>query len=139
MSSTEGSRTLGRVLRGAFDKVESDAEAREQMLAAILAIRSGPRVRWSIDQVIDDYLGDVAADAVRRGAPSDAARSGHFQLDREQFMANLQFRAFDLVGGIRVIAPVELIGDQVRLDEDDDGRVLAVEGRVEDERFRARL
>jgi hypothetical protein len=138
MSSSEGSRILGSVLRAAYDKVENDG-ARDQLIAAVVAVRSGPRTSWSIDQVIDSYLGDVAAEAVRVAAPSPAVRSGIFDVDRDSFMERLRFRAFDLEGGVRVIAPVEAVGQQVKVSDDDGGRQLSVEGHVEDERLRARL
>jgi hypothetical protein len=138
MSSAEGSRILGGVLRAAYDSAPND-DARDQLVAAIEAIRSGPRVKWSIDEVINN-LGDAAAGAVRRAAPNSATRSGLFDVDRENFMDRLRFRAFDLEGGVRVIAPIESVGQQVVVNDDDDGgRQLAVAGRVAGERLRARL
>ena len=137
MSSAEGSRILGGVLRSAYDSAGDDA-VRDQLVAVIEAIRLGPQVKWSIDQVIDN-LGDVAAEAVRRAAPNPATRSGLFDVDRDNFMDRLRFRAFDLEGGIRVIAPVEAVGQQVVVNDDDGGRQLAVAGRVAAERLRARL
>jgi len=139
MSGPEGTRLLARAIRSAFTRTAGDQQAHDELSAAIAAIRSSPRRRWTINDVSSTFLGPVASAALTTGLGAEVPAAA-FDLDLPTFDAIVQYKRFTLDNGIVVSAPFAEMGDDggVEVTDTPTGRRLKVEGQIEGEQVRSR-
>jgi len=139
MSGPEGTRLLARAIRSAFTRTAGDQQAHDELSAAISAIRSSPRRRWTINDVSSTFLGPVASAALTTGLGAEVPAAA-FDLDLPTFDAIVQYKRFTLDNGIVVSAPFAEMGDDggVEVTDTPTGRRLKVGGQIEGEQVRSR-
>jgi hypothetical protein len=131
-----GTRMLAMTVRKAVDACDTVSE-KEQILTAVMAIRTSPQRRWSINSFADTYLSGEARDRFLAAAPNAESRPSMFNFRREEFEAFLAFRVYALESGVLVSSPLREIGHSVQVTGTDD-RQLSCEGRIVDEKVRLR-
>lgn len=131
-----GSRLLADALREATDESGTMTE-KEQLFAAIMAIRNSPRNRWSFSEIADTYLQGPPRDAFLNAIPNEATRVSTFELDRVVIDSILRFRIFSLNTGVFVSSPLDEVGSSVSLEGDED-QFLECRGTVLDQRVRTK-
>lgn len=139
MGDAEGTQLLAKALRNAHRKTEADPQARDQISAAIGALRVSTRPRWSIESVAAEYLDGKAAAALT-GAVRAEERTVMFGIDVPRFDSLVQFQRFRLSNGVVVSAPFVEIGDGkgVTVSDLNGRRHLHAEGTIEEEQVRSR-
>jgi hypothetical protein len=130
-----GTRLLARTVRKAYELCAS-LNAKEQLYAAIMAIRSSPRRRVSLRDFANRYLDGEARDQFLSAAPEENAGST-FDFKRELFDQALKFRVFRLSSDVFVSSPVTEIGRSVHV-RGTQTRRLSCEGEIVDEQMRSR-
>lgn len=131
-----GTRVLARTLRRVYETC-ARAEGKEQLQAAIMAMRRSPHRRISLATFADRYLDGEAKDAFLAIAPEAPTRAALFDFDLATFDSVLQFRVFQLHTGVYVSSPPSQIGESVRITGDRE-RTLSCEGTIVDEKMRTR-
>jgi hypothetical protein len=139
MSDAEGTQLVARSLRQAHARLRDDADAKDQINAAIIGLRASPGRRWSMESIASAYLAQTAAQAFLQAARQEE-RSAVFGLNVPQFDQLVQYRRFTLTNGVIVSAPFGEIGvdGPVQVSEGAEGRVLQASGVIEDEQVRTR-
>lgn len=130
-----GSRMLAHVIRRAYEKTD-DLDEQEQLHAATIAVRRSPNRRVSVQSFADQYLEGALKARFLASSSNPEARVTYFEFHREAFDSILHFRVFQLVGGVYVSAPLQSVGQSVRL-EGTARKTLVCEGTVVDEKLRA--
>jgi hypothetical protein len=110
-----GTRMLAKALRLTLDELD-DLGARQQLNAAVVAIRHAPKRRISLTKFADNYLGGNTRETFLAHAPNDQSRNALFGFDRATFDRVLHFRVFELDTGVIVSAPLSQIGETVQID-----------------------
>lgn len=136
LAGEAGSRLLADALREATEVAETMAE-KEQLFAAMVAIRNSPRNRWSLSEIADTYLEGPPKEAFLNVVPNEATRVSTFEVDREVLNSTLKFRIFGLDTGVFVSSPLDEVGNSVSL-EGDDNRELECRGTVVEQKVRSR-
>ena len=138
IDSAEGTNKLAAILRKANDKLD-DLPAQDQLHAAVAAVRTHARTRWSISDFAHELLPPgPARDEVLRVAGSGEETTAVFDLDVAQFDTLVQYRVYYLSSGVRVSAPFREIGDSVKIDESGQDRTLTATGTIQSEKMRTR-
>lgn len=149
ITKEQGTRMLASAVRKSWDAA-TEASEREQLFAAITAIRQSPRQRWSLEDFANEYLQDEVKQVLRRAAPNAESLVSNFDFDRETFDKTLQFRIFQLDSHVFVSSPFSEVGRSVNiaterraapgapLDLATLERRLTVEGVIVDERITTR-
>lgn len=139
MGDVEGTQLLAQALRNAHRKTQDDPRARDQISAAIGALRTSTRPRWSIESVAAEYLDGKAAVALT-GAVRAEERAAMFGIDVSRFDSLVQFQRFRLSNGVVVSAPFVEIGSGkgVTVSELNGRRHLRAEGMIDEEQVRSR-
>jgi hypothetical protein len=138
IGSEEGTTFLAKTLRAANEALDGNPTAREQLHAAIGAVRQSPKVRWSLSEFSELYLSGDAASAFAAASPNPDAMTAVFDFDRDRFDSLIQYRVYSLDTGVTVSAPFSEIGDSVVIEDENEERVLNARGRVVSEKIRAR-
>jgi hypothetical protein len=136
LSGVAGTRRLANYLRAAHEalRVQDD---KEQVFAAIMAIRTSPTTNWSYNRVAKQFLKEPARSEFLGGVPTREANLV-FKFDRDEFEKRLNFRVFETQRGIYVSAPFGTIGSaEVQLTAAPKPRIR-VDDVVVDEKVRAR-
>jgi hypothetical protein len=136
ISGEAGSRLLADAFKEAAD-ASITMEEKEQLIAAIMAIRNSPRSRWSIREIADSFLEGNPRDVFLESTPNVETRSSTFEIDRDVFNSVLKFRIFSLDTGVFVSSPLEEVGNSVSL-EGDEEKTLECRGTVLDQKVRTR-
>jgi hypothetical protein len=139
-----------RMLAQVFSKtsmLDLPITGREQLNAAVMALRQTPQQRWSVRAVADQFLDAAIGDQFIAQAPNYESSQSLFALDKDLFGRTLNFRVFKLEGDIYVSSPLEQIGDgkivMVESVDSPDGREttgeqLRVKGAIVEDRLRQR-
>jgi hypothetical protein len=143
MSDDAGTRFLADIFASASAKLTNATDI-DQVQAAVMALRHAPATRRSIESIGNEFLDNAARTAFNEQAaallPDVGARRTAFQLDRERFGAQLNFRAFRLSEGTRVVTPIGTIGNTVSIETrpgaDGNVDVLTVEDVIVDDKIR---
>jgi len=136
MHDKAGSRMLARALRQTSQRIEEPLQ-RQQLYAALTAVRHSPRRRISLVTFADRYLEEPARSVFLAAAPNDQSRYALFNFDRDAFDDMLQFRVFELQSGVFVSSPIDQIGEAVKIEAGEETR-LVCEGVVKTESLRSR-
>lgn len=131
-----GSRMLGRVVRKAYEACE-ESQAREQLQAAVMAVRHSPNRRISLQTFADQYLDGEARQAFLASAPNDYNRTALFDFERTTFENVLQFMVYQLENGVYVSSPLSQVGQAVQISGTDEKR-LSCSGKIVEEKMRTR-
>jgi hypothetical protein len=139
-----GTRMLADAFRQAATS-DLSFEQREQLQAAIMAVRSQPGRRLSLQQVATQFLAPAVAKPFLASAPNEESARSLFRPNRELLDRTLNFRVFELKSGVWVSAPLGQIGDSVLLEptpgeraEGAPGEHLRVEGDVVQDKLASR-
>jgi len=135
LQAEAGTRLLAKTLKKALEQCEEPAD-REQLYNSMLAIRTSPRPRISLATFAKRYLGGAASEAFLRSAPNVESRDALFDFRQDTFDTVLQFRVFHLDSGVFVSAPLEEVGESVRVNPKT--RELSCSGIIIAEQARAR-
>jgi hypothetical protein len=111
-----GTRMLAKSIRATYDKTE-DAAGREQLWAAIVAVRQSPQRRWSLKTFADRFLSGDVKRAFLGAAPNPESVGTSFDVQRDLLDKTLNFRVFRLKSNVYVSAPFETIGETVKVSE----------------------
>jgi hypothetical protein len=136
LAGEAGSRLLADAFRDATDAAKTPSE-KEQLFAAMVAIRNSPRTRWSLNEIADTYLQGQPKEAFLRAIPNETTRVSTFELEKEILNSVLRFRIFALHTGVFVSSPLDEVGRSVSL-EGDAEKVLECKGVVVDQKVRKR-
>jgi hypothetical protein len=128
-----GSRILAETIRQTHEELESPLE-REQLHAAIIAVRNSPTNRISLDAFAQRYLNGPLREAFLEHAPNQETAETIFEFSRDSFDQVLQFRVFQLANGAYVYSPLTEVGRGIRVVE---GR-LECEGTITREKLRTK-
>ena len=137
-----------RMLADAFRKAaQADLTfvQREQLQAALMAVRNRPAQRSSLEQIAAEFLApDVAAPFLAAAPNPESARS-MFALNRDLFDQTVNYRVFRLDTGVWVSAPLDEIGQSVQVTrtggdaaQAGTGERVRVEGTVVEDKLSAR-
>jgi hypothetical protein len=137
MKDDAGTRLLAKTVRLAYDDLAEPLH-REQLHAAIMAVRHSPQRRVSLYTFAERYLDGEARDAFLRRVPNDHALRSTFNFDLDTFDTTLQFRIFELEKGVFVSSPLAEVGATVKILDRGKERQLTCEGRIIDEKMRTR-
>jgi hypothetical protein len=139
-----------RMLAQAFSKTSTldlPYTAREQLNAAVMALRQTPVQRWNVRAVANQFLSDDLAEKFVAQVPNDESRQSQFALDKELFGRTLHFRVFRLEGDVYVSSPLDQIGagKPVTVETADDAAVqpgfgerVLVDGTVVEDKLKQR-
>jgi hypothetical protein len=105
-----GTRMLAQVI-SKTSKLDLPVVEREQLNAAVMALRQTPQQRWSVRAVADQFLDAKLGERFIAQAPNDESRESQFALDKDLFGKVLSFRVFRLEGDVYVSSPLGQIGD----------------------------
>jgi hypothetical protein len=131
-----GTRQLAKCIRIAFQAAKDSGE-KEQLYAAIVAIRRSPRKRWSLKGFADTYLEGNLRDVFLESAPNEETVNSSFDFNRDIFDSALNFRVFHLESDVWVSAPFDEVGRSVVLSGEKEKR-LTCEGTVIEEYVKTR-
>ena len=133
LTDEQGSRFLADIFLKASKAVTADID-REQVQAAVLALRARPPASTSISGIADEFLSDGAKEAFDRAArmvlADEQSRETDFRISREVFSAHVGYRFFLLGEGTSVVAPLDAIGP---------GKTVEVEGEAPENPAPSRL
>jgi hypothetical protein len=141
-----GTRILADAFRQAAQADLSYAQ-REQLQAALMAVRNVPERRFSLEQVAEEFLAPEVAEPFRAAAPNVESARSLFRLNRELFDRTVNYRVFRLDTGVWVSAPLEEIGQSVHVEPEPadvvgaagaPGERVRVEGSVVQDKLSAR-
>jgi hypothetical protein len=140
-----GTRLLADAFRQAA-RADLAYDEREQLQAALMAVRNMPARRFSLEQVANEFLDPAVAEPFVSAAPNPESARSLFRLNRDLFDRTVNYRVFRLDTGVWVSAPLDEVGQSVQVepapaaaaDEAARGERLRVEGNVVQERLRAR-
>jgi len=132
-----GTRLLAKTVRQTFDALVEPA-AREQLHAAVMAMRNSPQRRVSLFTFGERYLDGVAKAQFLSNVKQDHALRSSFDFDRELFDTTLQFHIFELEKGVFVSTPPSELGETVTIKGEGATRHLTCQGRIIDEKLRTR-
>ncbi|HEV3298617.1 MAG TPA: hypothetical protein VG055_03210 [Planctomycetaceae bacterium] len=135
LTGTAGTKLLAKCLRATYDALDAP-EDRDQISNAIVAAHASRRPTWSLQRFANEYLSGAAKDMFIAKSPPES-RASTFRLQKDEFEKKLNFRVFRLADDVMVSAPFGRIGASVKL-RDGEERWLTCEGRVVDEKVRAR-
>jgi hypothetical protein len=107
-----GSRMLADAFRQAAQADLSYAQ-REQLQAALLAVRNRPAQRSSLERIAAEFLSAEVAAPFLAAAPNPESARSMFQLNRDVFDRTVNYRVFRLDTGVWVSSPLEEIGQSV--------------------------
>lgn len=107
-----GSRMLADAFRQAAQADLSYAQ-REQLQAALLAVRNRPPQRSSLERIAGEFLSREVAAPFLAAAPNAESARSMFQLNRDVFDRTVNYRVFRLDTGVWVSSPLEEIGQSV--------------------------
>jgi hypothetical protein len=107
-----GSRMLAEAFRQAAQADLSYAQ-REQLQAALLAVRNRPPQRSSLERIAADFLSSEVAASFLAAAPNRESARSMFQLNRDVFDRSVNYRVFRLHTGVWVSSPLDEIGQSV--------------------------
>jgi hypothetical protein len=136
MKGEAATRMLAKIIRKVHE-TRTASEEREQLQAAVAAVRHTPNKRMSLKRFADVYLNDDVRKTFLDALPNDYTATSSFDFDRETFDSVLQFRVFQLDTGVFVSSPLGQVGESVKI-TDGSERKLTCEGRVLDERLKTR-
>lgn len=137
-----GTRMLATAIRKTVD-ASVKLEEKEQLLTAVMAIRTSPRRRWSLNEFAQQYLHGPVKDRFLEAAPNPESAASLFNFRRTDFEAALAYRVYTLQTGVLVSAPLAEIGNSVKVTESREAatvaarRQLSCTGAVVDEKVRA--
>lgn len=114
MRDEVGSRLLAKAVRKAFEHTEVP-EQRQQLHAAVTAVRYSPHRRLSLTTFANRYLDPDIRPMFLSALPNDDTRHALFTFDRQTFDSVLQFRVFELDSGVFVSSPLDEIGESVQV------------------------
>jgi hypothetical protein len=137
MKDDAGTRLLARALKQAHDRCGTQAE-KQQVLTALMALRSSQQRRWTLKKVAHDFLTGEAKGAFLTCIPEDAAADAVFEIDREALDKAANFHIFELENNVFVSSPFVEVGRTVRVFGDGEEKHLKVEGKVIDEKVRSK-
>lgn len=109
-----GTRLLAKCLRDAYDAAQSLTE-REQLYAAMVAVRRSPKHRWSLKEFAETYLEGRVKKSFLSTAPNETTVNSSFDFQRDIFDTTLNFRVFHLNTDVWVSAPFNEVGKSVVL------------------------
>lgn len=130
-----GTRILAGTIRKAYESLREPDE-REQMHAAIIAIRHSPQQRWTLRQFSNRYLQGHVKDMFLNSAPNPDSLQSAFDFDKGVFDKTLNYRIFQLDSGVYVSSPFDEVGRSVRVSAQE--RRLACEGTIVQEKVATR-
>jgi hypothetical protein len=131
-----GTRILAQCLRKAFADAD-DSATRENLYAAMMAIRHSNQRRTSLKKFARERLNPKATKLFLDASPNDEIKTATFDFKKDVFDRTLNFRVFQLEKDIYVSAPLGTIGKEVTV-TDGPQRRLKCEGIVKDEKLKAR-
>lgn len=131
-----GTKMLAQCLRKAFEGTE-DTGIRENLYAAMIAIRHSNQRRMSLKKFAGERLSASATQLFLSAAPNEDIKTSTFEFKKDVFDRTLNFRVFQLENGVYVAAPLGTIGRDVKVTGGEKRR-LKCEGIVRDEKLRAR-
>jgi hypothetical protein len=132
IQSNTATRRLVGALQTAFSSLTNPDE-RTQIYTGILALRSGPQKRWSVREFADRFLDGDAKVNLLREIPVDMLDQA-FDIDKGVVEERLKTRIFELESGVVVSAPLDAVGQDVKLE----GSRLRVSGTIKNEKVRGR-
>ncbi len=135
LAGEAGTKLLADALREATDSAIT-TEEKEQLFAAMAAIRNSPKSRWSLSEFADTYLQGNTKQVFLDAIPTESTRVSTFDLDREVLDSVLRFRIFSLDTGVFVSSPLAEVGESVSLMGDENERQLECRGTVLDQKVR---
>lgn len=135
IASETGTRLLARTIAKAYDSCH-DSGAREQLFVAMMAVRTSPRSRWSLDEFARQYLCGDAITQFLKAAPNRETVGSPFDLDRSLFEQTIKYRVFQLDTGVYVSSPPSEVGRSVNVSQDE--QQLKCEGKVMNEKLRVK-
>ena len=128
-------------------KAELSYPQREQLQAALMAVRNMPARRFSLEQVAEEFLAPEVAQPFLKAAPNPESARSLFRINRDVFDRTVNYRVFRLDTGVWVSAPLEEIGQSVQITRAQvqdvqaaagPGEHVRVEGRVLEDKLSAR-
>lgn len=131
ITGASGTRLLVSALRRATDATD-DPAARDELVTAATHLPHAPHAGLSLMDVADQYLDGAARTAFEDAWPNPVLARTPFDLDRQAMRQAIGMQVFELDTGVRVAAPVEAVGNSVRID---DG-TLTVTGVIVSRRLR---
>lgn len=137
MTGEQATMLFAKTVKQAIDRLDPDADAQGEIVAAVSGIGNQPR-RMSVRAFVDENLNGAAAETVLRSAPHAGAVDAIFELQPDRLRQILRYRVFHLDTGVTVSVPMDSVGEAVLVGVDGDGRVVETRGRVVDETVRTR-
>ncbi len=125
----EGSRTLARGLRAAWDST-SDSSQREQFHDAAIGIRASTRARWSATSFADEYLSGAAKERFLKTPDARKLRTEQFHFNRVEFDTIIKLRILDLDNKVRISVPFADADDLLTFRETDSGTRVTASGII---------
>ena len=137
VSEGEGSRTLARALRAAWDGT-TDQSQREQFLDAAIGVRKSTRSRWSVKSFADEYLTGAAKALFLRTSEARKLRSEQFHFSLAAFDKIIKLRVLSLDNGIRVSVPFAEADDLLSFEETEAGTRVTASGLIREDKVSQR-
>lgn len=138
LAGEAGTRLLARAVRKAYQECR-DPEGRQDLYAAVMAMRRSPHKRLSLQDFADRYL-DADSEAYRKfidAAPNNESKSATFDFQTNTFDKTVHFRIFELETGVFVSSPLTEIGESVRVTGQNE-KNLSCRGKIIEEKLRSR-
>lgn len=141
-----GTRMLADAFRQAA-QADLSYQQREQLQAALMAVRNRPPQRSSLARIAEEFLAQGVAAPFLAAAPNAESARSMFRLNRELFDRTINYRVFRLDTGVWVSAPLEEIGQSVQVTRAQrtaadvgggPGERVRVEGNVVEDKLSAR-
>lgn len=99
-----GTRMLANTIRRAVDSCDQLAD-QEQILTAMMSVRTSPQLRWSLRSFANQFLSGIAKDTFLASAPNKQVSDSFFAFSRDEFERTLPYRIYSLRTGVFVTAP----------------------------------
>ncbi len=109
-----GTRLVADAFRNAA-RADLSYDQREQLHAAVMAIRNRPPQRSSLQGIAAEFLSPGVAEPFLAAAPNPESARSLFQLNRQLFDRSVNYRNFRLTTGVWVSAPLGEVGDSVTI------------------------
>lgn len=136
IGSDTGSRMLAQVVRRVHDQCSEVAD-KEQLFAAVVAVRNRPNRNVSMKDFADSYLHGTPRRLFLQEIAKDPNAGSSFTFARAAFDATLQFRILGLNTGVFVSTPLSEVNASVKI-SDGPERHLSCEGTIVEDKLRRR-
>lgn len=137
MSGSAGTNRLASIFQEVNDTLGNDPKQQDILHNAMAAVRVKDKQRLSIQSIAMDFLpeGPVRKEMLKATNNEEEAKAV-FELDLKRFDELVHYHIYMLANGVRVSAPFKQIGEDVKIKETEDGRILSASGVIKGEKIR---